>query len=284
MTMQKREVPQYKAIIADFDGPADFARECEARVSESNRKRHDNKRWTGESWAQSMKGAKFGDMSLVKEAEKLLAKIEAGIETPKTEWVASRFGAYPIVPEALAGLPEPMRRMVRATRESAPVRVVIDLTSSAGISSADLLQRGITYLALGMALSQVRPVELSCVIAMNATIGKFTACANHIRLSSTPLDLPTACNALTSCGFTRSLGYAMLHEIGDSTGAWAWNLSPVDDDDRKEYCKRMRGALSLSPDDLFVPPVHIYDKTYKKPLELIKRTIAEYTGREDDGD
>ena len=99
----------------------------------------------------------------------------------------------------------------------------------------------------------------------------------HVRISSTPLDLAIACNALTSTGFTRILTYGWHGYSEHTHGHWAWGLHPDNDSDRNKLEERVRAILGLEPDDLFIPPVHVNDKIYKRPVELIQRTIAEYT-------
>ena len=108
--------------------------------------------------------AKRGDDSFVSHAEALLEKIEGEVDS-HAEWVPSIYGAYPVVPEFLAGSPSSMWRGTRPS-DASPVAVWVDLTCSGGFSAKDMEKRGTAILALVMKLQAIRPVDLylvSCV-------------------------------------------------------------------------------------------------------------------------
>jgi hypothetical protein len=234
----------------------------------------------GVTWQQAINRAVAGDTTLVAQAEDLIAQLEVAVEAPRSEWTRSAAGAYPIVPEALAGHPDPMRRRHMIADERAPLRVVIDLTSSAGISAEQLERRGVAYLALAMFLSVERPVTLEVAVGMG---GHRAACFVVVGVPAAPLDLATACNALTSAAFARGIGYQTVYKHDPRiVGAWPWNLQPYDYDGGKvnaKFVAREREALGLGPDDILAPPAHIHDPAITDPVGFVRRAIEQHTNR-----
>lgn len=255
-----------------FDDSADFARECD----KLNR-RECSEGWTGENWETAARRAAQGDLRHVPAAEALIEKVQTEIDVPKSEWVRARAGAFPVVPEALAGHPDSMRRRVQAASPASPLRVFVELTSSAGIAHEDLARRGVATLALSMALSSVRPVELYAVVGLGGGWGESGGVAVAVRIPAGPLDLATACNTLTSAGFARGLGYSFCNEHG-SGGDWLFGIYPGDEGSRKRYVELLRAAVGAGPDDLIIPPTYLTDPAVKDPVGFVRRGIAEHTG------
>ena len=248
---------------------ADAAARCERRI--------DDKNWTGETWEEALEGARRGRTALVAEAERLLEQVQVSVETPRSEWVRSRAGAFPVVPEALAGYPEPMRRKVWVPSDRAPLRVVVDLVSSAGISHGHLARRGVAALARSIALSQERALELFVAVPL-VSGGRRVVTA--VRIPTTPLDLASACCALTSGGFVRALGYSYGAAVtgGGSPRAvnWAFGYYPATDAQRARYVGQLRAALELSEGDLVLPPTFLTDPAAEDPVGFVRRSLAEH--------
>jgi len=257
-----------------FDSPAEFARAAEA-VPESAR--FCPSWWTGEDWGEASRRAASGRLDRVADAEKLLEELQAEVVTPRSEWVASRAGSFPCVPEALAGFPEPMRRRVVVPSDKAPIRVFVDLVSSAGIEHEHLERRGVAALALAMALGAERSVELHAVVGEGDRSGRKIVV---MKIPSAPLDLATACNALTSIGLIRGLGYSYCtaeHKHWD----WAFGYYPSDDGLRAKYVRQLRAALGASDADLVLPPTFLTDPAVKDPVGFVRRGVAEHGGRDE---
>src|SRR4029450_10054823 len=103
-----------------------------------------------------------GKRAKVPSDEERLTRIEreADLATLRPEWHSSVAGAFPSVPDFLAGIPECMRRRVVQPNELTPLTVWICTTSSGGVEFEDLQRRGVAVLALAMALANARPVEI----------------------------------------------------------------------------------------------------------------------------
>ena len=95
--------------------------------------------WTsGESYAQSLKLAETGDLSLVPLAKSKLLKVSSQLEVEYPTWTPSPFGAYPIVPEAIMGLPTPMRQLTRQLSDVSGIKLFFSTSPSGTLSSAQI--------------------------------------------------------------------------------------------------------------------------------------------------
>lgn len=255
-----------------FDSAAEFAGAADAGPV-----RKCDSRWTGETWGEALAGAARGRTSLVADAEKLLEQVQAEVSTPRSEWVPARAGAFPVVPEVLAGFSEPMRAKVWVPSDRAPVKVFVDLVSSGGIDHTHLARRGVAALALAMALSAERALELYVVMPMR-TRSRVVLVA---QVPTAPLDLATACYALTSVGFVRGLGYSLgASATGGAAGGvdWVFGYYPDSDERRATYVARLRAALGAADTDLIVPPTFLRDPMVADPVEFVRRSLAEHAG------
>lgn len=234
--------------------------------------------WTGETWKAALDGARRGRTALVADAERLLEQVQSEVLVSRSEWVRSRAGAFPVVPEALQGFPEPMRRKVWSPSDRSPLRVFVDLVSSAGVERAHLMRRGVACLALAMALGQERALELWAVIP--ARTGQ--RIVSVVQIPTTPFDLAGACYALTSVGFVRGLGYSLAKSVGGRHRheRWAFGYYPDSDAQRARYVRQLRAVLGASEVDLVVPPTFLGDPAAADSVGFVRRTLAEHSGGE----
>src|SRR5919106_1737658 len=106
------------ADIFTFDSLAELAGACERNYATNAKS---GNAWRGGNDAQILQAARHGDDSYVPQAEALLEQISLAMPaTERRDWIAAPAGAYPVVPEALAGLPTPMRARVRVNDDRAP--------------------------------------------------------------------------------------------------------------------------------------------------------------------
>lgn len=227
-----------------------------------------------ETPAMAMEYARTGNAALVPMAEAFLDQITADVETARAEWVPSPVGAFPIVPDYLSGRPDSMRRRVQVDSPMAPVRVMCDLTSSAGVGFEALQKRGAAVLALVMALAQQgRAVELwaGCQLARD-TRGGAAGCL-MVQLPSHPLHVGVCAHALTSSVWTRQIGYEFLVQTEGTTGSWAWTV-PNSPREMARYVSLSRQTLSMGPQDVFVPPVFITDPIIANPVEWVNNALS----------
>ena len=120
-------------------------------------------RWAGgrdfeEAKAYFLRGA---DEDEVHEARELLNKIDIEVHGVQGEvWKPQFYGAYPVVPDYLAGDPLCMRTKEQDENEQAPVRVVLDIGVPAKTPQRVIAKRAAAATAFVMKLSETRPVEL----------------------------------------------------------------------------------------------------------------------------
>jgi hypothetical protein len=260
------------AILYHFEDCHDYADTVSARCTPVN-----YGSWSGgETWAQSVHKAKYGDTALVSQAEALIEKISVEAQRELPVWTPSVAGAFPMVAEYLMDRPDCMRRRHPTPDERAPIRIYVELTSSGGISAADMQKRGTAILALALLLNTHRACELHAVVGLDARVEGARASFCVVRLGSSPLDISSACNALTSVGFVRSMGYQMLDQSSESraSGGWAWNLHP-EGAARSLYVAKLRKALNAEATDMIIPPIHIHDKAVTDPVGFVQRALDE---------
>ncbi len=235
--------------------------------------------WTGYiDHATACKKALDGDNSYVEEAEKLLDKLDASIEMPQATWQASIYGAYPIVPEFLAGSITPMRHRVEATNDTTPIAIYVSTTCSAVIGSSDMLKRGTAILALVLKLQQVRPVELYLLAETHGrTDGEYL---QVIRIESKPVDISVAAFVLCHVGFARHLTYGVAKALDGFNGSWPNNYQSGG----KGWEMHVREVLEMSPNDLYIGAARAWDDMIKHPVEWVNAQVKQFLGmREDEG-
>jgi hypothetical protein len=244
--------------------------------------------------ADAMRQAKEGDESLVEEATKLLDKFDLSSETVRRQYVPSVAGAFPVVADYLAGMPECMRRMQDVDGTTNPIRIVVNMTSSGGVRDEQLLQRGVTILAFVMAVAQSRPIELQAFTGVSGARnpGGEDYCFPITRIETAPLDLATAAWAFVRNTFARHFSYGFAQTISDgkgfpmheeakyvrsSYGGWP-QLSKgevfsgrygLKDGELTAYDLRMREILELSETDVYVPEITTGDD-FSDPIKWIK--------------
>ena len=125
--------------IVRYDTYSDFLKVAE----EHDRKDDFRTSFFGdETREETLRYARYGNESLVENANKLMDKLDSvcgGVET--SQWEPSPCGAYPIVPEYLNGSPTCMRQMLPCG-EVSPVKVYVSTTSFFGITAEELEQIG----------------------------------------------------------------------------------------------------------------------------------------------
>jgi hypothetical protein len=257
--------------IRMFDSAAEFANAAKPHGRGSG--------WGGCSADEAYTACTKGDLSCVGEAEMMIDKISAGVETERSVWVPAVCGAYPIVADYLTGHPFNMRRRTHIQNENAPIRIYIDLTSSAGVHEQQLAKRGVAFLALAMLLTRSRPVEMHAFAALGpATVGRSDREQSGIvtlRLPTAPLDIAIAGGVFTK-GIARVLGYEFLHaECGTGPG-WLKAIQPFKAEGQRRYVETVRSALNAGPEDVIIGPIHYSDETVNDPVGFVQKMIDQH--------
>ena len=251
-----------------MDYVAKFAGKLKSKIREAGS-------WVGSSYEDFMKKVATGDESLVASSEALLSKIEDQVPMSRG-WrnVDDVVGAVPNVPAFLAGHPQCMRRRERTMRETAPLAIYMDLTSSAGISESDVQKRGVALLALTRLLVEHRPVELWVGTSLGGTGRSGTVAW---RIDTAPMDLARAAFHISATVMSRGFGYCICQEVMDTGGSWPWGS-------HSRHCETAKARLAEAfpgQDLLYLPPILLGDELTRDPVGWVKRTMAEYVGKED---
>lgn len=265
--------------ITHFESPGDLARACRKMVASGFRDRHFpeyGRDWRGgESFEQSAAYAENGNDRYVADAERLLEKIRADlIEIPMPQWAPDVAGAFPSVPDFLAGHPENMRRRVNEISDRAPVRIYVCTTSSAGVGADILKKRGTAILALVMALAPIRPVELYAFSILGSDHdGESVACT---RIPTETLHIGIAANALCGQGWARGLNYGWQEQgphraNGDWPSRYRYG-KPEARDYIADLVRRMGGADR----NLHIPPTELHDEIVRDPVRWVNERLSEY--------
>jgi hypothetical protein len=251
--------------VAWFDDAAEAARTMGAAAGDRNFGYSD---WLGgETCAEAVRYAIAGNERLVRDAERVLSQIDANVDTRGFERQASPCGAFPVVPEFIAGHPACMRRNMPIER--GPVRLIMDTTSSGGIDAATLHTRGTVLLALAMVLmAEGRPVELHWTCALDAPGG---ASAVVVRCPTQPVNVGVCCHLVTSQAWVRGLGYGYLMREFGASGSWPFNTAPC-----AAVTAAMREAYAMNPADVYIPAIYVHDDMVRRPIAWINKQLAQF--------
>lgn len=258
-----------------FDSVADFAAAC--RSAGVNDNEHSgsggggDSSWAGETLNQAYDYAENGNPALVAKAESVLDKIDSELDTSglSPAWRNSVVGAFPNVPAYLANDPESMRHLHRNTENTnGEVNVYYAPNCSSSISNLESRKRGVTVLALVMALARVRPVNAYFF----STLGTKD---QLVRIQTNPMVLSEAANALAATGFYRQLSYGYAH-----TGGWPGRWARWFDYGNPRACiPLVKKALNLTDEDLVIPPMTQREWKaggLKDPVEYINAQLDKY--------
>lgn len=193
----------------DFTSIGDLAHES-SKHYRSEYRPDSSQVWGYESrqtWEQLVKLSEYGDNSLVPRAEALLNKLDLAVSTEQRTWIPSIYGAFPSVPDYLAGNPESMRRMYPTASDMAPITVWYYMSVSGGLTAEQVMNRGLAALALVLKLGQTRTVHLKLVDNGPAP-NRIT-----IDINTQVLSIGTLAFALTNSMYTRRIIYNLPARI-----------------------------------------------------------------------
>ena len=213
-----------------------------------------------------------GDESIVPQAEKIIEQLEVtseGIEIPA--WQGTPMGAYPCVPEYLAGSPTPMR-LLAPSNERSPVTIYCGMTPQESVTEKQMVKRGAVLLALVLKLQQIRPVELNWFM----TTGHRGTLIEIVRLDSKPISVAHAAFALSNVGLLRRVGFGSSIELNFSShGSVGFGAMSRDE-------AAQRKQLNVLPEDIFIPSnVLSNSPMFNDSLKWINEQIQRYNRIED---
>lgn len=235
---------------------------------ESSLKSYFKGSWVGESSFNDFKRkATIGDPGLVAASEAMLQRIEDQVPMSRA-WrnLDDVVGAIPNIPAFLAGHPQCMRRRERTRKDTAPLCIYMDLTSSGGISAKHIAQRGITLLALTRVLVEHRPVELW----VGASLGHDGASGTTAwRIDTAPLDLARAAYHISATAMSRTFGYQMCRVKCSVGGNWPFANYTLHCD----TAERRLAAVLPGREIMYIPPIYLGDSMTADPVGWVKRVL-----------
>lgn len=255
-------------MILTFNSLADLARaaDCPSDETRADMADYDLHQWEGtkasayNAWHGGMDWQSLlrtvyngGQETNVQQARQVFEKIEAQLQMGKPCWEPSIAGAYPMVPEYLMGVPENMRVKRHVQSDTAPIKIWVPVTCSAGLDAKTLVPRGTALLALAMALTNAgRTVELSVCSFGGSNRHKEVVVA--AKLCTTPLSLAETSFALCHTGVVRALMYGLKHHYGFN-GCWPSEY----DYGRGADSKYLKALAIRAGVDFIAPPAELGD-------------------------
>lgn len=246
---------------------------------------HHGREWDGGvTYAEMIDKARDGDLSGVAASDAFLSKLE-DISPVSRRWatVAAVAGGAPNVGAYLAGSPMAMRRRTRLATDAAPLTILVDTSSSGGISAAQLIKRGAAVLALVRLLSSLRPVTLYAVCGCQP--GRKTS-GVAVKIDTTPLDLARAAFMLGHPASSRHGMYTLAYlatrngDAGGDRSMIRWPHSNVDTYRANGVAFFARAIPGVDPaQTLFMPPVFAHDKAIDNPEKWLRDHLNKYGGQ-----
>lgn len=187
-------------------------------------------------------------------AQSIIDKIDSSVhDRERMEWAPNVMGAYPMVPDYLMGIPESMRMREPREFELAPIKIVMEVAVSGGLSHSEILRRGCAVAALAMRLSEERAVELHCCYGGNTKGDNYVWMA---KLDCSPISLNQCVSIFASASFARMVAFnAMSAYSRNAETRIEWALGrPGRDRDIA-----MRKLMGLEPQDLFLQGGYLPD-------------------------
>jgi hypothetical protein len=265
----------HRILTKYFDSMGEFLSECESKGVPSNRfgKAYNGGHWHGAySYAEGARIIRKGIPKFRDEINSLVDKVSVSLPSEQDMWVADVAGCAPIVPAAIAGLPDNMLRLEKQETSDTPLRVYVSTVYSGGCSTDMIERRGVAILALLESLAAKRPVELLLfaelddgdALGFNSPI---------VRVDSMPLDQTTLTAALVSPVVSRMMFMGWCEQNAGFAGTWAWGGMPPNSAPAQALT---REALGARDEDLVIFAAYLEesDLILRDPLAWVKEQIA----------
>jgi hypothetical protein len=243
--------------------------------------------WSGnQTFDESLAHFRNGNPALVPASDAYLEKLtDRPLVSRRWQIVPSVAGGAPNVPAMLSGHPLAMFRRQRIASDQAPLAIIVDVASSAGIGTRDLERRGAAILALVRMLSASRAVSL--YVGVSVTCGHLkgdrTHDATHIftRCDTAPLDLARLAHMLGQPSTARRLYYGAAYEAegaptGDHSLFWPYLNGPSAI--REHAHAILSRAIPDACESLYIGAAHISDEAIKSPEQWLDDMMTRHGG------
>ena len=251
----------------------------------ANMRTHDVDNGHRDAWyghhtgASALRALEFGDTKYLPQAEALLEKMrESGLLSDTVKiWDAGVVGAYPHVPNFLAGQPDTMFARVDTDMPSdvSPISLYVCNNASAGVPASQLVDRGVAIMGLALALKQSRPVDLY-VYSINDVKSRGEAHGTCVRIETNPMDLDRATFMVCDPGFFRMIQFASSNHVAGrnntrSSLPQAWGGLPDAD---PVALASVRAMLGCASHDVVIPGCYLTDVRFRTdPIGWIKEHL-----------
>lgn len=253
-----------------FDTPSELGNYAKSKNFHGRNERAGG--WYGNEDANDcVKFCATGDLRNVEKSDKYLAKYEEmDLATMRPQWHDEVVGERPNIQAHIAGHPLAMRRRSREDNAMAPLAIIVDLTTSAALSTEQIMKRGACVLALVRILSARRPVELWAGTVLDAYLNNWVTVM--CKVEAAPLDLAVAAHVLTGAGFPRRLCYGISNEC-EYRGHWGFDNEDVS----RKYMKPLfEPAFPHVVDMLCIPGLHLDNPLVTNPEKWLDETVKKY--------
>jgi hypothetical protein len=243
--------------------------------------------WTGHlTFNESLALFRDGNPALVPASDAYLTKLtDRALVSRRWQIVPAVAGGAPNVAAALAGHPLAMRRRQRLASDQAPLAIIVDVASSAGISTRNLERRGAAVLALVRMLSATRAVSL--YVGVSVTCGHLKGDrqydATHVftRCDTAPLDLARLAHMLGHPSTARRLYYGAAYEVegapvGDANLFWPYSDGPTAI--RTHAHEILSRAIPDACESLYIGAAHLNDKAISEPEQWLDDMMTQHGG------
>jgi hypothetical protein len=190
-------------------------------------------------------------------------------------------GIIPNVAGLVAGHPQGMfaRHFEELPSLNAPLTVYIETTTSAGVPTQHLINRGIATLAFVLAMETIRPVDLYTV-SIGSHSRRDGIYGAVVKIASRPMDIGRAVYMLTDPSYGRRIFHSMSNEMSGTNqrcgvGPWCFG-SPSSDN----YVPQMRKLLDMQPEDVYLKGGYLTDKLMlTNPIQWVKDMVAKHSNQ-----
>jgi hypothetical protein len=249
------------SVYKQFASPLEFVEACRGAGVFFSRSD-----WKGGlDSSQALTLTEAGDESRVQRAQSLVDRFsnDVDLDLVYPTWNSDVCGSYPIVPNFLAGVPETMMRRQLEVSDRAPVTLWVCVTSSGGIETEQMEARGIAIMALAMALSQTRAINIRLFSGLSGPRQNHIVSVDLLQ----PFSLAQAAFMLSSQGFARGLTYDYLNRATNSGGGWP---KSVTHGSYSERCQQWRALLPIGEQDIVFPHIFMGDPDIADPIGYCK--------------
>jgi hypothetical protein len=274
MTLDEMKSAGHRVLTKEYSSMGEFLDDARGMIAYNRfgRAQH-GEDWHGaSSFAAGAQIIRRGIPNFRDDINSLVDKVSVSLPSTQDAWVNDVSGVCPVVPMAIAGLPDNMLRLEQQETTGVPLRVFVSTAYSGGCSRDVIERRGVAIMALLESLAAKRPVELLLFAEFDDANGKGLN-TPIVRVDSMPLDQSTLTAALVSPVVSRMMFMGWCEENAGFRGGWAWGgMAPSD----PRAQALTREALGASPTDLVIFAAFLdeSDLILSDPLAWVQQQVA----------